>query len=272
VNLSGAHRLANFGDDLPMSLIPLPTATIDDSEMACVLRRAVGLINPVLDLLAGVDLLGLKKRTHALGDADSGAGKVLDAAAWVLNAADVPGTEAWEGMDLDDRINWWVRRVGAVDTIVVAVPGAFGAVADRLPVQDLLAFANQSIVLCAVARELGVTDRREQVLLLGAVMCDRDLGSVDARHEGDVATPEVEWTPVSLGRALWQLAGLMRAIGDELVKRPRPRSIFRYLGMLPAAGAVADFLGEYGALVRAAKEGRQWITQHEAAIGVPART
>jgi hypothetical protein len=61
---------------------------------------------------------------------------------------------------------------------------------------------------------------------------------------------------------MWHLVGLMRAIGDELVKRPRPRRIFRYLGMLPAVGAVADHLGEYGALVRAAKAGRQWVAHH----------
>ena len=251
-----------------MSLIPLPTATIDDADVACVLHRAVGLINPVLDLLAGVDLLGLKKRTHALGSSQATSAKVLDAAAWVLNAVDVPGTKAWEGMNLDDRIHWWVTRVGAIDTIAVAFPGAFGVVADRLPVQDFLGFANQSIVLCAVARELGVTDRREQVRLLGAVMCDRDLDVQDARDDDEDTSVPLDWTPKGLGKAMWQLAGLMRAIGAELVKRPRPRSVFRYLGMLPAAGAVADYLGEYGALVRASKEGRQWIAQHEAAVGV----
>jgi hypothetical protein len=52
-------------------------------------------------------------------------------------------------MDLDHRVNWWVKRVGAVDTIAVAFPGAFGFVADRLAVQDVLGFVNQSIVLCA---------------------------------------------------------------------------------------------------------------------------
>jgi hypothetical protein len=252
-----------------MSLIPLPTATIDDADVACVLRRAVGLINPVLDLLASLDLLGLKKRTHALGSSQAATAKVLDAAAWVLNAVDVPGTEAWDCMDRDERINWWVRRVGAVDTIVVAFPGAFGVIADRLPVQDLLGFTNQAIVLCAVARESGVTDRREQVRLLGAVMCDRDLDVQDGQPDDD-DTPEapVDWSPKGFGKALWQLAGLMRAISDELVKRPRPRRIFRYLGMLPAAGAVADYLGEYGALVRASKEGRLWIARHEVAVGV----
>jgi hypothetical protein len=252
-----------------MSLIPLPTATIDDSDVVRVLSRAVGLINPMLDLLAEADVLGLKKRTHELGASQTIGAKVLDAAAWVLNVIDVPGTQAWANMALDDRVNWWVRRVGALDTIVVAFPGMFGVVADRLPLQDFLGFASQSIVLCAVARELGVTDRHQQVRLLGAVMCDRELDVEDDR-----AAPEVDDSErrerglVGLGQALWQLAGLMRAIGAELVKRPRPRCVFRYLGMLPAAGALADYLGEYGALVRASKEGRRWIAQHGGAVDI----
>jgi hypothetical protein len=261
-------RASATGDDLPMSLISLPTATIDDSDVACVLYRAVGLINPVLDLLAGLDLLGLKQRTYALGTSDAATAKVLDAASWLLNTVDVPGTKAWAELDLDERVTWWVKRVGAVDTIAVAFPGAFGVVADRLPVQDLLGFVSQSIVLCAVARELGVTDRRQQVRLLGAVMCDRELGGQTCQDGEDTSdeAPSVEWTPKGLGKALWQLAGLMRAIGDELVKRPRPRSVFRYLGMLPAVGALADYLGEYGAMVRASEEGRQWISQHPVVV------
>jgi hypothetical protein len=253
-----------------MNLIPLPTATIDDADVERVLFRAVGVINPLLDLLAGVDLLGLKKRTFALGSSDAATAKVLDAAAWVLNTVDAPGTKGWSELELDERVNWWVKRVGAVDTIAVAFPGAFGVVADRLPVQDLLGFANQSLVLCAVARELGVTDRDQQVRLLGAVMCDRDLDPHSDRPSDEhTSVPDLEshgWSPANLGKGLWQLAGLMRAIGGELVKRPRPRSLFRYLGMLPAAGAVADYLGEYGALVRASKEGRQWLARHAVAV------
>jgi diaminopimelate decarboxylase len=56
------------------------------------------------------------------------------------------------------------------------------------------------------------------------------------------------------------------AIGDELGKRSRPRRIFRYLGMLPAVGAVADYFGEYGALVRAAKAGRAWIERQPESV------
>ena len=68
-------------------------------------------------------------------------------------------------------------------------------------------------------------------------------------------------------RALWHVAGVMRAIGDELVKRPRPRRLFRYLGMLPAVGAIADYLGEYGALIRAASAGREWIGRQAVSVG-----
>jgi hypothetical protein len=244
-----------------MSLVQLPTATIDDAEVACVLNRAVRLINPVVDALSRADPLGLKGRSHHLfGDDDGSVDKVLDALAWVLNTADLPGTEAWEDMDLDDRTNWWVSRVGALDTVLVAFPGVFGVVADRLPIQDILGFTNQAIVLCAVAREHGVDDYGQQVRLLASVMCDRDLGAgVDPEDAGQARQAPAD---VGLVKALWHLVGLMRAVGDELVKRPRPRSIFRHLGMLPAVGAVADYLGEYGALVRAAKAGRHWIADH----------
>jgi hypothetical protein len=242
-----------------MSLIPMPTAVLADADVARVLSRAVRVINPVVDALSRADPLGLKGRSHHLGAADGSIDKALDAVAWALNTADLPGTQGWEEMDLDGRVNWWVRRVGALDTVVVAFPGVFGVVADRLPIQDVLGFTSQAIVLCAVAREYGVQDYGQQVRLLAAVMCDRDLGS--EFDEGTSPQPVQEDGPPVV-RALWHAAGVLRAVGDELVKRPRPRAVFRYLGMLPVVGAIADYLGEYGALVRAAKAGRAWIARH----------
>jgi hypothetical protein len=213
----------------------------------------------------------LKGRSHHLGAADGSVDKALDALAWVLNTADVPGTQAWEEMTLDGRVNWWVRRVGALDTVLVAFPGVFGVVADRLPVQDVLGFANQAVVLCAVARECGVDDYGQQVRLLAAVMCDRDLGadaySDDPEPAPGAGSTPMDGTPLAFLKPLWRVAGLLRAIGDELVKRPRPRRLFRYLGMLPAVGAVADYFGEYGALVRAAKSGRKWIERQPVSVG-----
>jgi hypothetical protein len=246
-----------------MSLVTLPTATLDDAEGASALERSVGVINPVLDVLAGIDLLGLKKRTHRLGASDDAVDKALDVLAWVLNTADVPGTKAWDEKDLDARVDWWVRRVGALDTLLVAFPGVFGVMADRLPIQDLLGFSNQSIVLCAVAREHGMEDRDLQVRLLASVMCDRELAAM--RAGADAGEPdESRSADTSLVSRLWHFVRVARAANDELVKRHRPRPVFRYLGMLPGVGAVADYLGEYGALVRAAKEGQTWIVQHTA--------
>jgi hypothetical protein len=244
-----------------MSLLTLPTVTLDDTEVGRALGRSVSVINPVLDALAGIDLLGLKRRTHRLGASDDAVDKALDVLAWVLNTADVPGTRAWAEMDLDARVDWWVRRVGALDTLLVAFPGVFGMIADRLPVQDLLGFSNQSIVLCAVAREYGFVDRDLQVRLLASVMCDRDLTAAEVkggRGEPERSAP----ADTAVLARLWHCVGVARAVSDELVKRHRPRPLFRYLGMLPGVGAVADYLGEYGALVRAAKEGQTWISLH----------
>lgn len=252
-----------MGNDHRMALIPLPNAVIDDADVACALSRAVRVINPVVDLLSRADPFGLKDRSHRIGDSDGSVDRALDALAWVLNTADVPGTQAWADMTLDDRVNWWVHRVGAVDNVLVAFPGVLGAVADRLPVQDALGFANQAIVLCAVAREYGVDDHGEQVRLLAAVMCGREVDADEYADDADAAPePEsspMDGTPLAFLKPLWRVAGQLRAIGDELGKRSRPRRIFRYLGMLPAVGAVADYFGEYGALVRAAKAGRKWI-------------
>ncbi|NTY63189.1 hypothetical protein [Mycolicibacterium sphagni] len=229
-----------------MKLLPTPEVHLADSDVEDALGRAVAVINPMLDVLWGTDPFGLKRRTPP------------NAASWVLNAADVPGTFAWDDLSTDDRINWWVWRVGALNTVAVAFPGVLGVVGRRLPIQDLLGFASQAIVLCAVARELGVTDQRHQVRMLASVLCGRDLSVVV--HEGHQPV-SVAFTPAGIAKALWQLIGVLDAVGDELAKRPHPRAPFRYIAMLPAVGAVASYLGECGALSRAAKAGRRWIAQ-----------
>jgi hypothetical protein len=256
-----------------VSLLPLPQTTITDSDVAGALGRAVQLIDPLLDVLWGTDPLGLKKRTHHLdavdGSDDGVLDRVQDGMAWALNAGDVPGTAAWAEMDLDARINWWVWRVGALDTVVVAFPGFLGAIGDQLPIQDLFGFVSQAIVLCAVAREHGITDHDQQVRLLAAVLCHRELGEGPT---GDEPSPEpVPNSLLKLRHTLWSLIGLLAAVSAELAKRPQPRRVFRYLGMLPAVGAVVDYVGELGALVRAAKAGRHWLATHPTDVTASAR-
>ncbi|MHC9296926.1 hypothetical protein ACRCUN_31065 [Mycobacterium sp. LTG2003] len=238
----------------------MPRADLSDADVADALGRAVGVIDLILDVLSDTDPLGLRRRTHDRDSEASLVDKPLNLLAGLLDCADVPGTQSWERKDRAARIKWWVHRVGALDNVVVAFPGVFGVLANRLPLQDLLGFTNQAIVLCAVAREYGITDHQTQVRLLGSVLCGRDI----ADGAGTVRTPEpdADWSEMSLPKKLWQLVGIMNAIGDELGKRPHPRRLFRYFGMIPWIGAVADYFGEYGALVRAADAAQTWITNN----------
>lgn len=228
-----------------MSALPAPDVHITDAGVEAALSAAVRIINPLLDVLWETDPLSLKHRDDALGR--------------LLNAVDVPGTPAWEEMDTDARIHWWVWRVGAVNTVAVAFPGLLGVVARQLPLQDLLGFVSQAVVLCAVARELGVDDQRAQVRMLASVLCDRDLSVVV--FDGDTRRPlaAIPHSPMGVARAIWNLVGLFDAIADELAKRPHPRGPIKYLGLLPGVGAVAAYIGECGALARAAKRGRRWL-------------
>ncbi|MGB3481550.1 MAG: hypothetical protein WBB07_04935 [Mycobacterium sp.] len=245
-----------------MNLLPSPNVTLSDADVADVLGNAVRVIGPLLDVLWGTDPLRVKQRTYRASEGPMA--KVGDALGWVLNVADVPGTTAWEDLDTDERIGWWVCRVGGVNTMAVAFPGFLGVMANRLPLQDLLGFANQAMVLCAVARECGVTDQGQQVRLLAAVLCERDLAAVpDGDDKGTgPGLSQIPRNPVGVAKAVWHLMGVLNAVGDELAKRPHPRAPFRTLGMLPVVGVVAHYFGELGALSRAAKRGRAWIAEH----------
>lgn len=239
-----------------MPMWPTTDVTITDDDVEDALYRTVRVLNPMLDVVGATDPLRLKRRVPS-SSPDSGPDGgpidlVADGIARALNAADLPGTLAWDDMDTDARIRWWVWRIGALNTVAVAYPGVLGIVGRLLPVQDLLGFVNQALVLCAVARELGVTEPRQQARMLAEVLCDRD---TDEPHEPAGSAPS------SLRRAVWRLPGVLDAVGDELAKRPQPRAPFRYLGMLPGVGAVASYFGECGALARAAKQGRRWITE-----------
>ena len=262
VSERGRLASARTGHHACVNLLPTPDVAITDADVAEALGRAVRIINPLLAVLWGTDPLGLKRRSGGDGD-DGPLSKAADAISWALNAADVPGTLAWDQRDLDARVDWWVHRVGALNTVAVAFPGFFGVLARRLPIQDLLGFTNQAIVLCAVARELGVSDHRHQVRLLAAVLCGREL-SPDAGAEDDADGPSraIPRTPIGIAKALWELMGLFGAIVAELDKRPHPRAFFRYLDMLPAVGAVVAYFGEWGALARAAKAGRRWLAEN----------
>lgn len=238
---------------------------MDDRTVAAALDRSVAIIDPVLDLLANRDPVGLKARTFRKSTAtDTALDKVLDSLAWALNVTDFPGTEAWQKLDADARSEWWVARIGALNTVAVAFPGVFGVFVNRLPLQDLLGFANQSMVLVAVARESGVTDRSAHVRLLASVLCEREIDLSEAEPS---TKPEArkDRGPFALLHAMWDVATVLRDVSGELAKRPRGRAVFRVIAAIPVIGGVASYLGERGALSRAAKQARRWVAEHKKA-------
>ncbi|MFV9458897.1 hypothetical protein ACNJ7E_36435 [Rhodococcus sp. NM-2] len=239
------------------------TDRLGDDTVVGILDRAARGINPVLDL-ALTDPFGIKSRTFTPTAEDRGAAEaLLDGIAWVLDTVQFPGTASWEKASDDERARWWVTRIGALNTIAVAFPGMFGVLLNRLPIQDVLGFANQAVVLVAVAREHDVTNRSDQVDLLASVLCRRETDAVLAdTTRSDSADGASVWRPFGLIGALWRTARTVRALSDELDKRPGPGSTYSLLGNIPVVGVVAGYLGERGALVRAAKQGEQWIAFH----------
>lgn len=232
---------------------------MDDRTVVTALDRAVAIIDPVLDILAERDPVGLKARTFRTSTAnDTAIDTVLDALAKTLNLTDFPGTAAWLELDAQARSHWWVARIGALNTVAVAFPSVFGVLVNRLPLQDLLGFANQAMVLVAVARENGVTDRAAHVSMLASVLCGRQV-ELDGSEPDPSPAPRRECGPFALLHAMWDVAAVLRDVSTELAKRPHSRGIFRVLSAIPLVGGVASYVGERGALSRAAKQGLGWV-------------
>lgn len=257
---------------------------ITDAHVVSVLKIVVRGSGPVLDALTHVDPFGIKGHTRdereQLSDAEKKAAnlkdKVVRRAVDSYYAAEFPGTAAWDRMDVAQRSDWWVGRVGRFTTLVASVPGLAGAVSDRFPVQATIGSASQALVLLAVAREHGVTNQVEQVRMLAEVLTRRRVSRelVEGTAERSQADLEADGVPrekeqrergsalVRAARAVWRYGKVLRSILGELDKRPQGRWYHRLLGMLPVVGAGADYLGERSALKRAVRSGVAWIGKH----------
>ena len=241
---------------------------MSDAQVVAVLDRAVAGINPVLDTLADRDPLGLKEHTfHDDPHDDSKLQHVLHLLAEALNLTDWPGTKGWTERSMNSRADWWLSRIGSVNTVAVAYPGLFGAWTRRLPLASVLGFANQAMVLVAVAREYGVTDRGRQVELLASVLCGRDLDGTGAGGEPDreVRTETTEHKRTLIG-TVWETAMTLRSLSNEFDRRPQPVLPLRALAYIPIVGAPVTYVGERFALSRAASLGRSWIADHPEAV------
>ncbi len=248
---------------------------VSDRQLVVVLRPFVRACGPVLDAVRDSDPLRLKARAR---DAGTGGGVGRRIAA-TLTSLRMPGTAAWDAMGPDRRVNWWVNRFGRLAASVAAIPGLGGALADRLPVRDMIGLTAQGLVLCAIAREFGVTDTDARVRLLAAVLFKRDIDPALAtgrttapdRAEEDAEVDHLIETlgrprrgramlsPRAVGGTLWRLARSLWGLADELGKRPRGRWYHRLLGTLPLVGAFGDYLGERAGLRTARTRAIAWL-------------
>jgi hypothetical protein len=240
---------------------------IPDRVIVAVLRPFVRATRPVLDGLREADPFGLRTRATTHGDVPAEERGLRDKVLDALAAVEVPGTAAWAAMDVPARTRWWVRRVGRFTTLIAAVPGLGGALANRLPVSKAVGAAGQGMLLVAIAGEHGVRDENELVNLLGAILFRRELAvsaatgtenaAADARAAeltGDLAKPSTTPTLTRVARAVWRLGRALFAVEDELDKRPHGNVLHEGLGMIPVVGAVGKYLGEWSGLKKAARE------------------
>ncbi|EHR62955.1 hypothetical protein [Saccharomonospora cyanea] len=257
---------------------------ISDRHVVKVLRPFVRAAGPMVDALRESDPFGLTTQTaqtaqNSEGDTES---TVRARLAEALKSVRVPGSVAWNAMDVDDRVDWWVNRVGRFTSLLTAAPGLLGALADRLPVQDTMGVASQGLLLCAIAGEHGVTEVAERVRLIGWVLFERDIDPriAEGGYEGyDVAGENERTAELSedlpeggrrnsrLGvkagaRTLWKLGRSLFAITGELEKRPSGRLYHQALGALPVVGLVGNYFGERAGLRRVAKRARTWFAEH----------
>ncbi|GAA4739025.1 hypothetical protein [Gordonia alkaliphila] len=241
---------------------------LNDAQIVTILDRTVAVADPILDVLAHSDPFDLKRRTHA---------RLLDrlplspgnAAVAALQAADWPGTAGWDALSMNQRADWWVDRIGAVNTVAVAFPSMFGAWTRKVPIGAFLGAASQALMVLAVGREYGVVDRAEQIAMLGSVLFGREVSAACAKPAVRQEFPEGgSALAKAVLKGLWDIAWGLRSLDKALGARPQAPRLISSLMWLPIVGGPAAYLGERVALCRAVGASRQWIVDHRAAIDV----
>ncbi|WP_448222795.1 hypothetical protein [Gordonia iterans] len=240
---------------------------MNDAEIAKLLDHTAAVADPILDILTRSDPFDLKPRTFGRRWWDAIPTSTADLAATALNVADWPGTAGWEKLTLQERAEWWVKRVGSLNTVAVAFPGMFGAWTKKLPVGTLLGAASQALMVLAVGRVYGVLSRRDQIAMLGAVVFGRDVDGTDLEHDAPREFPESGAGLLkAVVKGLWDMAMWLRKLEASLSARPQAPAIFRHLGWIPLLGAAATYVGERIALHRAVTASQEWIAENPAAV------
>lgn len=262
---------------------------LTDERVAAILRPFVRAAGPVLRALRQSDPLRLRQRLGVAGEPaqddelapQRGRMRKLTEQ---LDSMQLPGSSTWDAMTVQQRCDWWVKRVGRVLALVASLPRFGGAVTSRLPIRNALGTAGQGLVLVAIAGEYGIEDRGEQVRLIANVVLDRELsqelavGPTDtAREQDDEVASELtedldggdgrRAAPKAVAASVWRMARWLWEIDSELDKRPQGNPAHEAIGNLPIVGVVGGYLGERAGLRRVAKDGAAWLRREGPAIG-----
>ncbi len=208
-------------------------------------------------------------------------GRVASVASGLVFGKLHPRNPVWANADVDTRIDWWVDRVGTAAAALAAVPNAGGVVTSALDLDDLLGAAGQTAIINAVAREMGVTDRNEIVQTAAAVVLARRLTQTEIKSVlGDTRAraiaeplPEPDVDPDksmfaklgSTARLIWRVATQVRALREDLHRRPHGGFLSRVVSKIPVVGAAGGFVGELTGVRRAATQARKSFAEHQRA-------
>ncbi|MEU5691538.1 hypothetical protein [Actinosynnema sp. NPDC020468] len=244
--------------------------SITDRDVVRALRPFVRATGPLLDAVRDTDALVRDRSVE-----DGADRSVVDRLWEALAAVKVPGTAAWTRMDVRDRDEFWLNRVGRLVSLVAALPGVGGALADRLPIQSALGAAGQGLLLSALAGEHGFDSTEDRVRLLAWVLFQRAVDASPVDPDEDARTRELTEelteglaadrgagsTIKAVGRTVWKLARVLWSLEGELDKRPQGRFYHQALGMLPVVGVVGDYFGERSALKRVRTAAYEWFAE-----------
>ncbi|MFT3715928.1 MAG: hypothetical protein QM774_08275 [Gordonia sp. (in: high G+C Gram-positive bacteria)] len=238
-----------------------------NAQIAEVLDRTVALTEPILDVLATVDPFGLKKWTHGPRHFLHVPTRPRDIASTALNVADWPGTKGWNALSMNGRADWWMHRIGGLGAIAAAFPSFFGVWLNRFSIGDFVSAANQALVAIAVGREYGITERSDQIAMLGSVIFGRTIDGSDVPHTESTPFPQSgrELAKAVLG-GMWDIGRGLLDLRSEIGARPQAPKALRLVSMIPVIGAPADYVGERIALRHAVTATKEWIVDHPAAI------
>lgn len=240
---------------------------VSDERLARVLGAYAGMVGRVLD--NPERWLGLDE------DPPPSAGlpaRALDAVRDRAFGEQTPASPTWAQVAVDERVEWWVRRIGISAGLAAATPRFFGALADRLPLQASLGAAAAGLAVCATAYEHGQTSPEAWVPLLAKVLFDRELDTDQVEvpvpdasdSEHDLESPAAADEPGPVRRltrggrraagTLWRLARALLEVQHMLDQRPRGGRLVRLLGKVPVVGVASGWLDERGGIRTAARE------------------